>query len=292
MPPALGIDIGATKIACAVVNEDGSMAGSIVVEPTGSVWAEETAGNVFRAMDRALAEREMTASELAGIGIGSAGPIDPEGTYGDVDTLPHMHGYALGRAVRQRYGHRPAVDNDANCFALAEAAFGAGRGEAIVVGITLGTGLGCGIVVDGRIFAGTTGNAGEVGRCLVDGLMYDQALSGSGVAGVFRELTGEDCRAEQVQARAEKGEERAAAEAWRVYGARLGAVLGVMAAVLDPGVIVLGGSVAAGFPWFGSEAEARMREQLSTPAAQRVRLCRGALGPRAGCLGAAALALR
>lgn len=292
MPPALGIDIGATKIACVVVNEDGSMAGSMVVEPTGSVWAEETAGNVFRAMDRALAEREMTASELAGIGIGSAGPIDAEGTYGDVDTLPHMHGYALGRAVRQRYGHRPAVDNDANCFALAEAAFGAGRGEAIVVGITLGTGLGCGIVFDGRIFAGTTGNAGEVGRCLVDGLMYDQALSGSGVAGVFRELTGEDCRAEQVQARAEKGEERAAAEAWRVYGARLGAVLGVMAALLDPGVIVLGGSVAAGFPWFGSETEARMREQLSTPAAQRVRLCRGTLGPRAGCLGAAALVLR
>ncbi len=292
MRTVLGIDLGATKIACGLVREDGSLQSEIVVEATGAVSAEQTAQNVLRAIEQALEQGGVGVEALAGIGLGSAGPIDANGTFGDVDTLPHLHGFALGEVIRRCYPTRLAVDNDANCFALAEATFGAGRGEAVVVGITLGTGLGCGIVLDGRIFAGTTGNGGEVGRCLLEGLMFDEALSGAGVARIFGEISGQQRRAEQIQALAEREKDPAALQAWGAYGAKLGAALGIIAALLDPGVIVLGGSVAAAFPWFSAQADARMRAQLSTPAAQRARLCPSALGRRAGCLGAAALVFR
>lgn len=256
MRTALGVDFGATKIACALVREDGSVTGGIAVEPTGNASAQETMSNLFRAIDRTLAGQKTAIGELAGIGIGSPGPISSAGVFGNVDTMPHLWGFDMGKAVAERYGRKPVVDNDANCFALAEAVFGGGRSEQIVVGITLGTGLGCGIVIDGKVLAGTTGNAGEVARCLVDGLIYDEALSGRGITGIY----GEGLRGEQILALAEQHDARAI-EAWRRYGNRLGAALGIIGAVLDPGAIILGGSVAAGFRWFGEHADAAMRRQ-------------------------------
>lgn len=288
---ALGIDLGATKVACGLVREDGAIEGRLAVEPTGNVSAQDTARNVFRCIDRALAENGRLMPDIAGIGMGSAGPISALGTYGDVDTMPHMWGFELGRAILERYGVQPAVDNDANCFALAEATFGAGRGEPVVVGLTLGTGFGCGIIVDGRVLAGATANAGEVARCWINGSVWDDALSGGGVAKAYEEVSGKRRRGEEVFALAGQND-GAALEAWKLYGRRLGSALGIIAAILDPGAIVLGGSVAAAFRFFQEEADAGMRSQASTPTAARVRLCASALGPAAGCLGAAALALK
>jgi glucokinase len=289
---ALGVDLGGTKIAAGVFDGLGGLRGRLAVRPTQALGpAEGTVANLFAAIDAALATAGSEASRLGGIGVGTTGPLDPRaGTILEAETLPNLFHFPLRRALEDHYGLRAALSNDANCFALSEATFGAGRGEEIVVGITLGTGCGCGVVIRGRILEGATANAGEVYRALVGERTFDEALSGGGLERLYREGTGRAASGAEVSRLAAAGDAGALA-AFASYGGWLARGLGIIAAVLDPGVIVLGGSVASAFPHFEAALRSDIGKYVAPAAARRLRIVPSQQGVEAGARGAAALLL-
>jgi glucokinase len=290
MSLALGIDLGGTKIAAAVFDEEGELVGKLVVLPAlADGPAAGTVENLFAAADGALRSAGIDAASLAGIGAGSPGPLDPwAGILLEVENLPQLHQFPLRRKLEERYGTRAAISNDANCFALCEALHSAGRGEQVVIGVTLGTGCGVGIVIDRRIFEGTTANGGEVYRAPLGGLSFDEALSGPGLERFYRTRSGSPRNGAEI-GRLAAGGNAAALGAFEELGSWLAKGLGILAAVLDPGVIVLGGSVAASFRFFEGALRAELPRYVAPAVAERLRIEPSPGGPLAGPRGAAAL---
>ncbi|MBI3667353.1 MAG: ROK family protein [Acidobacteria bacterium] len=288
----MGIDLGGTKIAAGVFSMDRRMLGEIATVPTQADQpAEVTLGNLKRVAAEACRAAGAEGAPAA-IGIGSTGPIEPQtGQVLDATSLPHLNFFELGVWVRQQLGAPVFMENDANCFALGEALQGAGAGRPVVVAVTLGTACGCGIVMEGRIYSGVTGNAGEVAFCPVAGDNFDNMLSGAGVQRFYERVRGpgsgpSSLSAKEIGDLGEQGDAQAL-EAWRAFGKALGTALGTIAAVLDPSICVVGGSVSARWNLFEAPMVARLKTIVAPPAAARLEVARAKLGPRAGVIGAA-----
>ena len=291
-PYILGIDLGGTKIAAAAFDLEGRRLGKIVRLPTMAARKPAvTLTNLKRAAKQAAAEAGASGPPAAA-GMGSTGPLDlRKQLLLDKDSLPSLVGFPIGEFVRDEIGAPLYLENDAACFTLGEARQGAGRGEPVVVGLTLGTGFGCGIVIDGKVFSGASHNAGEAAYCPLDGSDYDSACSGAGVVRQYEKLAGaaQGLDARRIGELAEQGDAQAAA-AWKAYGATVGAAVGTIAAIVDPSLIVIGGSVARRADLFQAELERAARKILLPPAAEQFRLERSQLGDAAGVVGAAELA--
>lgn len=167
----LGIDIGGTNLVAGCVAEDGSALLGLASEPTR---AESGADDVLARLVR-LAQGAMAAAraarpgiELAGVGVGAPGPLDTR--RGIVLLTPNLgwRDMPLRQRLEDALGLPGALDNDANCAVLGEQWIGAARGARHVVGITIGTGIGGGIVVDGRLLHGASDCAGEIGHTTID----------------------------------------------------------------------------------------------------------------------------
>lgn len=286
---AVGVDLGGTKIAAGLFDERGRHHGKLFVESTlADKPRARTLQSLFRAVGNALGELPR-GGKLAGIGVGSTGPLDPDtGTLLEAESLPNLFYYPLGQALSKRFDLPVRITNDGNAFALAEASFGAGRGHSIVVGITLGTGCGCGIVIAGRILEGATANAGEVYRAPVAGKCFDEVLSGRGLMSLYVEASGECRRGDEIHALA-RAKSPLALRAYGELGRRLAQGLGIIAAVLDPSILVLGGSVASGFRFFAPTLRAELARYVAPQVAERLRLVPSRLGGHGGALGGAAL---
>lgn len=282
----VGVDLGGTKIAAGLFSTDRKLLTEIATAPTAAdQLAEVTLGNLERVIRAVLPEG---ASPLA-IGVGSTGPVDAaSGRFLEATSLPNLYFFDLASWVRDRLGAPLFLENDANCLALGEALQGAGAGHASVVAVTLGTGFGCGIVLGGAMYSGVTGNAGEVAFCPVAGATYDEMLSGAGVRRFYERVrnapTGLSAR--EIGELGEAGDP-AALEAWRYFGQAVGSALGTIAAVLDPSICVVGGSVAARWGLFREPMETRLRGILAPDAARSIRVVEAQLGPAAGVIGAA-----
>ncbi len=290
-PYIFGIDLGGTKIAAAAFDPEGNRLGKIVRLPTmAEMKPAVTLMNLKRVVKQAAAEAGLKGPPVA-VGMGSTGPLDlGNQILLDKDSLPHLVGFPIGKFVQKELGAPLYLENDAACFTLGEALQGAGRGESVVVGITLGTGFGCGIVIDGQVFSGSSHNAGEVAYCPVDDSDYDTACSGGGVVRQYERLAGSARRldANQIGDLAEQGDE-SAKTAWKAYGATVGAAVGAIASILDPSLVVIGGSVARRAELFQTELEKSARKILAPQAAEQFRLRRSQLGAAAGVTGAAEL---
>ncbi len=288
-PPIVGVDIGGTNVRAGVFHSDGRLLGSLESRPTQADRAAETTFTAIAlAIERAMkGARDLTDVPIGGIGIGSTGPLDPvRGIYHEPETLPSMFGFPLVPRLSERFALPVRITNDGNAFALAEATFGAARGASTVVGITLGTGCGCGIVVDGRIHEGATANAGELFRAPLRGRNFDEWLSGRGLELTFDRERG--LAAPEISRRARDGD-RAALAAFERFGEVVGEGLGIVAAVVDPNVFVLGGSVSTAIDHFRPSMERRFRDCVATAVAESVRFAASQLGEESGALGGAAL---
>jgi len=285
----LGIDLGGTKIAAGVFDLERKLLGEVA---TASTEADQpgpvTLENLRRAAEEARRRAGIGEGAPRAVGIGSTGPVEAAtGRVLEATSLPHLNFFDLGAWVRSELGAPLFIENDANCFALGEARQGAGAGHRSVVAVTLGTGFGCGIVLDGVMYSGVTGNAGEVAECPVAGDTFDNMLSGAGVRRFYERIRGpSELSAKQIGDLAEAGDAEAR-QAWRHYGQAVGAALGTIAAVLDPSVCVIGGSVAARRELFREPLEARLRSILAPAAAARIRVVPARLGAAAGVIGAA-----
>ncbi len=159
------VDIGGTKIAVGMVDDEGRVLARTQV-PTDP----ENYNSGMDAIARMLRKTARTAGvELTGIGIGSTGPVDPmRGEFGDVDFLPGWRGKSPVRDLEKIFNVRAALENDGDAAALAEAGWGAGRNRKRLIYVTVGTGIGGGIVLDGELYRGVDGAHPEIGHQVID----------------------------------------------------------------------------------------------------------------------------
>jgi len=294
----IGIDLGGTKIAAAAFDRNHKRLGKVQSIPTMARQPTAlTLMNLKRVVGQARRGAELRGTERRGtefkdaplaIGMGSPGPLDTQkGLLLQIDTLPNLSNFNMSGFVEAELGAPLFLENDANCFALAEALAGAGREHSIVAGLTLGTGFGCGIVVDGQIQTGARGNAGEVSHCRVAGGTFDEMLSGSGVQRLYQRIAGKEAPPpKELGKMAEEGDTDAIAT-WEAYGAALGQGIGMICAVVDPSICVVGGSVARRFSLFQASLEREMRPWLCSPSAEEIQVVPAQLDNTAGVTGAA-----
>ena len=169
----VGVDLGGTNIVAGAMPEDGSREIAIRTEPTrADQGAESVVDRIARMIDtviaETIAETGAKRDDFAGVGIGSPGPLDRE--RGIVIVTPNLgwRNFPLRDEVSNRVGLRASLDNDANCATLGEWWCGAAKGARHVVGITIGTGIGGGLILDGRLFHGASDVAGEIGHTTID----------------------------------------------------------------------------------------------------------------------------
>jgi glucokinase len=280
-PFYLGADLGGTQLRMAAVTRDGRLASELLSVATGRDFGPSE----LQAQIAALAGRLRAAigGPFVGLGFGSAGVIQ-QGPLTQIENLPRLNGVDVTELVRGVAGCPVRIENDARCFALAEARFGAGRGARHLCGITLGTGVGCGVLIDGRLHRGGSFAAGEVWNIPLRGAPLEEAVSGPGVVRAYAAAGGNVDGLEgagDVADLARKGD-AAAAAAWRSFAEDLAFLSRCALSLLDPERIVIGGSVAASRELFDAPLRAAVGPRAG-------RLVYAELGPAAGVIGAAAL---
>jgi glucokinase len=249
------VDIGGTKIAVGMVDENGRVL-SKAESPTDP---ERYADGLDRIAAMLRDTAENAGVEIRGIGIGSTGPVDPiAGEFGDVDFLPGWRQKRLVADLERIFNVRAALENDADAAALAEASWGAGKNKSRLVYVTVGTGIGGGVVLDGELYRGVDGAHPELGHHVVDpsgppcscGFQgcWESLAAGPAMAAWFKsQAPADDPHRETVSARdicrlAQQGDElaRRAVEREAYY---LGLGLANLINLFTPDAIVLSGSV-------------------------------------------------
>ncbi|HYF39970.1 MAG TPA: ROK family protein [Gemmatimonadales bacterium] len=167
----LGIDIGGTNLVVGSVAEDGSSIRALASEPThAEAGQSDVLDRLIALAQRTIAQtrREIPGAEIIGIGVGAPGPLDTRS--GVVLLTPNLGwvNLPLRQIIHDRLGLPAVLDNDANCAVLGEWWMGAARGSKIAIGITIGTGIGGGIIIDGKLFHGASDCAGEIGHTTID----------------------------------------------------------------------------------------------------------------------------
>lgn len=307
----IGVDVGGTKVAAGVVDKTGA-----ILARTRSETPSASPSDVEDVIAECVAELRKD-HEVEAVGIGAAGFIDAERSR--VLFAPNLswRDEPLRDAVAERVGLPVVVENDANAAAWAEHRFGAGQGESHLVAVTVGTGIGGGIVVDGRLHRGRFGIGAEFGHmqmvaggrrcgCGQSGC-WEQYCSGRALLREAREIADvrrgfgdrllelgggrpEGIEAREVTAAAREGD-AAALECFEEIGHWLGQGLADLAAVLDPGVFVVGGGVADAGELLLAPARRTFAARLTgTGARPQAEIRQAALGNDAGLVGAADLA--
>jgi glucokinase len=167
----LGIDIGGTNLVVGSVAEDGSRIVATASEPThAEAGAKDVLERLVGLAERAIeaTRREIQGAEILGVGVGAPGPLDTK--RGIVLLTPNLGwvNLPLRQIIHDRLGLPAALDNDANCAVLGEWWVGAARGARTAIGITIGTGIGGGLILDGKLFHGASDVAGEIGHTTID----------------------------------------------------------------------------------------------------------------------------
>ena len=293
----IGLDLGGSFIKAAALGGDG-VPRLLDLRPSRAAQGAEAALEALvEAATRVAREAPL---EPRGVGLGVPGAVDHERGVGHTPHLPGLESLDLRAALESRLGVRVRLDNDANCAALGEARLGAARGAACALVVLVGTGVGAGLIVNGRLHVGPQGGAGEIGhwpigsgelacRCGVPGCAEPE-MSAEGLrrSCEARGLPWRDPAAVFEAAAAGRPE---AVELTARLADRLGATIAIAAQLVDCDRVVLGGGVAAthGFP-FGAVCDAASGFLQHWRRAVGLAIVPATLGLHAGAIGAALLA--
>lgn len=321
MKYVIGIDIGGTK--CAVVLGECDADGGIAILdkqsfPTGKRPWREVMEEFFAKTESVLASRSLTAVQVDAIGISCGGPLDSKkGLIMSPPNLPGWDDVPVVELFEKRFGIPTGIQNDANACALAEWKFGAGRGAQNVIFLTFGTGMGSGLVLDGRLYSGTNDMAGEVGHMAMRPFgpvgygkagSFEGFCSGGGIAQLAKTRAMERLQmgggtlycpdaaaldavtAQSVAEAAAKGDPDAV-EVYRTSGQLLGEGLSLLIDVLNPEVIVLGSIFARAHELLWPEAERVINREALSHARDVCRVVPAGLGESIGDYAALSVAV-
>lgn len=269
------VDMGGTKIHAGRIHEQ-----RIVKQFTTPVSSQADMGTVLQKLSGAI---EMVFdSDCAGIGIGVPSVVEQtQGIVYDVENIPSWKEVPLRDILEQRFQVPISIANDADCFALGEACFGKGRAYRHLVGVTLGTGMGIGVIANRQLYSGVSCGVGELGILPYADRDYGYYCSGQFFLDEYH-VSGED-----LFKRASQGD-REAKEIFEQYGRHLGNACWAVVAAFDPELIVLGGSISRAYPFFKHMLWERLNAFPFRPTIERL-IIEVTDTPDIALLGAAAL---
>ena len=243
----IGIDLGGTKVSIGKVAEK-----HIVKHATTKITTQGEQDQILKEIISVI--EDVFDQSVAGIGIGVPSVIDVEkGIVYNVQNIPSWKEVPLKDILENRFQRPTYVNNDANCFAVGEKHFGKGRAFKNLVGVTLGTGLGAGIIIENRLYSGPNCGAGEFGSISYRDQIIEHYCSGQ----FFIKEYG--IKGQQVFEQADQGDQKAMA-IFQEFGTHLGEAVKTIMFAVDPEAIILGGSVCQSYPFF----EHAMWEQIQT----------------------------
>jgi glucokinase len=313
----MGIDIGGTKIVAAIVDPRGEILASDESVTPATKERDAIIQSIVDSAHGALEKAEVAISDICAIGVGVAGISNPEaGILFSSPNLPGLRNVLLRDIMQERLGKKTFLINDADAAALGEFCFGAGRGVRNFIYITLSTGIGAGILIDGKIYTGAIGAAGEVGHMTIDDNgpicncgnkgCWETLASGTALAKeARRRIVGgvrtsileyaegdiEKVTPQAIDRAAQRGDSLA-----RELIARTGYYVGVGLAnlinIFNPELIVIGGGLSNIGDMLLKPAFRVAEERAFREAFQAVRFASAELGPNSGVLGAAAFAVQ
>ncbi|HSD78154.1 MAG TPA: ROK family transcriptional regulator [Solirubrobacteraceae bacterium] len=298
---AVGVDFGHRHLRVAVADLSAQVLAERRVELDVDHEAAAGLDAAAELIGEVLADAGVPRETVLGCGMGLPGPIDrATGTVGSTVILPGWVGLHAAEELAALVELPVAVDNDANLGALAEMTYGAARGVRDLLYVKVASGIGCGVVIDGRVHHGSRGIAGEIGHVHVDAGgricrcgnrgCLETVAGGAALLALLRESHGEDLTLPgllALSAHGDVGARRALGDAGRAIGRALADACNI----LNPELIVFGGELAtAGDPLLGGVREALGRYALPAAVAT-TRVTRGVLGDRAEVLGALALVI-
>jgi glucokinase len=288
---AIGVDVGGTKILAGVVDRQG-----VVARREEGPTPLSTEDALLAALDAAV--EGLLEDDVAALGFGIPSTIDQRAGRAVSSVHIPLADIDFRDRMAERFGLPVAIDNDANAAAIAEWRLGAGRGASHVVVLTLGTGIGGGLILDGRPYRGSIGAGAELGHMILD---YGGAPCGGGCTGRghFEALAsgiaadqaaarrfGAGANARTLVAAARDGNEGAKEDLAEI-GRRLGAGIGALVNIFNPEVVVLAGGFAEARDLILAPAREVMAREALRPGRDLVRIEWAQLGPEAGMVGAA-----
>ncbi len=315
MRVALGVDIGGTVAKLGVIGETGEIMRRADEPVIHELPAETLVGNLLRAIERLLAWSQEHGLEPVGMGVSICGYILPPGDVPDYINVHSLDGYPLRPQLVEAFGLPTVMDNDMNCGVLGEYHFGAGRGVRRLMVMTVGTGIGMAVMLDGQVVRLAGGTVGNPGHVIIDpqgpvcvagcrGCLESLASAGpisrraedmarsqrptalAGMLATQGRLTPED-----LYRAAEQGD-APAQELWEEIGQWLGRGLASWVQIFAPEVVLVGGGVSQAGRWLLDPIEREMRRVGEPYFTRRVHeVKRAGLGRDAAMLGAAALFL-
>jgi glucokinase len=294
----LGLDIGGTKIAAGVVTPDGVVHGFVHAPTDAARGGEDGIARLFELGRRAVAESGIAWDDVEAIGIGCGGPLDSaNGVLIAPLHLPGWGGIHLTKLATAELGRPAVLDNDAVAACAGEHRFGAGRGTRDMVYLTISTGVGGGVVIDGELHRGRTGNGGELGHVTVD--WHGRRCRGCGRRGCLEAYASGTSIAERAEeagmhgataadvAQAALAGNAVAAQVWDETCEALASGITSIANLFEPEIVVLGGGVLRTGDQLVEPVRERVAEQLI---GGPVPVVRSELGDAVGVVGAATVA--
>ncbi|ADV42095.1 ROK family protein [Bacteroides helcogenes] len=242
----LAIDLGGTNIRIAQV-ENARCLNKMSIACLAQQDASAVLSQLFQLIEGMMNE------QVNGIGIGVPSIVDPEkGIVYNVANISSWKEIHLKAILEKKFGVPVAINNDSNCFALGESLFGEGKPYANMVGVTIGTGIGAGVIVNRRLYCGQYMGAGEIGSFPYQDTDFEHYCSSF----FFKRY---DTTGAAAAEKAEKGNQ-AALKIWKEFGLHLGNLVKVILFAYAPQAIVLGGGIVSAFPFFRETMEGEMKD--------------------------------
>ncbi|MEI7904584.1 MAG: ROK family protein [Candidatus Firestonebacteria bacterium] len=311
---AIGVDLGGTNTVAGLVSSKGRVLFKEKLKTEAHKGKNSIIHNIERAIQLVIARAtEEQIEGLKGIGIGSPGLVDPR--TGIVREPPNLKGWKavpLAKIISRKFKLPAYIGNDANVYALGEHTFGAGKGADSMVCITLGTGMGGGLILNGQLYVGSFFTAGELGHVIIDkaglkcncgnigcveryvgnSFIIENALNKlkAGKKSIIAEISGgtEHITPITLELAAKKGD-KLALEIWKETGEYIGAALSSIINTLGPRLVVVGGGVSKAGPLLLDPIRKEVKKRVFKYLGKRVKIVPGKLGDNAAVLGAASL---
>lgn len=310
MKYCFGVDIGGTTVKIGLFKTDGELVDKWEIKTRTENKGEAILPDIAESLKKKMEEKGIEASQMSGIGIGVPAPVDDNGVVQNTANLGW--GYKeVNREMEELTGLKVAAGNDANVAALGEMWLGAGKGQKNMIMVTLGTGVGGGVIVNGHPLVGAHGAGGEIGHLCVNyeetehcgcgntGCL-EQYASATGIARLAKKRLAADDAASSLRDKEEisaktvfdalKDGDKVAEEIVEEFGVYLGHAMANLAAVVDPSVIVIGGGVSKAGEILLDYVEKNFQEKAFF-ANKNTEFVLATLGNDAGICGAAKLIL-
>jgi glucokinase len=291
----IGVDLGGTKILTALADSKGSMLSVVKVDTEAASGPEKVLSNITRSIILAAKQAKVPMSRISRIGIGAPGPILGKAIIVSPPNLPGWKNVNIKSILQKKLKKHVRVENDANAAALGELCFGAGKGFRNLIYITISTGIGGGIIIDGKIYKGALGTAGEVGHMVIEpkgpkcGCGKHGCLEALAAGPAIAKMAGKKS-ALDAEIAARKGDKKSL-NAIKTAAKYIGIGIGNLNNILNPDIFVIGGGVSNMGPILLDPVKHWAKEYSMEASRKSLIIVPAKLKNNAGVMGAIAMCL-